>query len=110
VDRFASLHSRPGLQAARHDYRSFHYVQRSSGRRRGPAGNALATRENAKIPVVGWELPWGRKNYFDRNRFDTDLKRIAAFYADRGYPDARVTGVEPKLNAKQDSNRCHRHD
>ena len=65
--------------------------------------NALATRENAKIPVVGWELPWGRKNYFDRNRFDTDLKRIAAFYADRGYPDARVTGVEPKLNAKQDS-------
>ena len=65
--------------------------------------SALATRENAKVPVVGWELPWGRKNYFDRGRFDTDLKRIAAFYADRGYPDARVTGVEPKLNAKQDS-------
>jgi outer membrane protein assembly complex protein YaeT len=64
---------------------------------------ALATRENAKIPLVGWELPWGRKNYFDRARFDTDLKRITAFYADRGYPDARVTGVEPKLNAKQDS-------
>ena len=24
--------------------------------------SALATRENAKIPLVGWELPWGRKN------------------------------------------------
>ena len=40
---------------------------------------------------------------FDRARFDADLKRIQAFYADRGYPDARVTGFDAKLNAKQDS-------
>jgi outer membrane protein assembly complex protein YaeT len=58
--------------------------------------NALATRESSK-------LPWGKKNYFDRSRFDADLKRIQAFYADRGFPDARVTGFDVKLNDKQDA-------
>lgn len=58
--------------------------------------NALATRQSSKIP-------WGKKRYFDRTRFDADLKRIQAFYADRGYPDARVTGFDVKLNDKQDS-------
>jgi outer membrane protein assembly complex protein YaeT len=64
---------------------------------------ALATRENAKVPIVGWELPWGRKNYFDRARFETDIKRIEAFYADRGFPDARVTGVDVRPNDEQDA-------
>ena len=45
----------------------------------------------------------GKKAYFDRARFDADLKRIQAFYADRGYPDARVTGFDVKLNDKQDA-------
>src|ERR1017187_2221483 len=58
--------------------------------------NALATHESSI-------LPWGKKNNFDRSRFDADLKRIQAFYADRGYSDARVTGFDVKLNAKQDS-------
>ena len=58
--------------------------------------DALATRQSAK-------LPWGRKASFDRARFDADLKRIQAFYADRGYPDARVTGFDVKLNDKQDA-------
>jgi outer membrane protein assembly complex protein YaeT len=57
---------------------------------------ALATRESSK-------LPWGKKNYFDRSRFDADLKRVGAFYADRGFPDARVTGFDVKLNDKQDA-------
>jgi outer membrane protein assembly complex protein YaeT len=57
--------------------------------------DALATHESSI-------LPWGKKNYFDRSRFDADLKRIQAFYADHGYPDARVTGFDVKLNAKQD--------
>ena len=57
---------------------------------------ALATRTTSK-------LPWGKKAYFDRSRFDTDLKRLQAFYADRGYPDARVTGFDVKLNDKQDA-------
>ena len=62
------------------------------GRIRG----ALATRQSSR-------LPWGRKYYFDRGRFDADLKRIEAFYADRGYPDARVTGFDVKLNDEQDA-------
>ena len=62
---------------------------------------ALATRENTKVPLVGWELPWARKRYFDRSRFDADRQRIQAFYADRGYPDARVAAFDVKLNAKQ---------
>ncbi len=57
---------------------------------------ALATRTSSK-------LPWGKKAYFDRSRFDTDLKRLQAFYQDRGYPDARVTGFDVKLNDKQDA-------
>ena len=56
---------------------------------------ALATRQSSR-------LPWGRKYYFDRGRFDADLKRIEAFYADRGYPDARVTGFDVQLNDAQD--------
>src|SRR3984893_4493216 len=58
--------------------------------------NALATRQSAR-------LPWGKKGYFDRSRFDADLKRLQVFYADRGYPDARVTGFDVKLNKKQDA-------
>jgi outer membrane protein assembly complex protein YaeT len=58
--------------------------------------SALATHQSS------W-IPWGKKAYFDRSRFDADLKRIQAFYADRGYPDARVTGFDVKLNDKQDA-------
>ncbi|MEQ1728867.1 MAG: BamA/TamA family outer membrane protein [Vicinamibacterales bacterium] len=65
--------------------------------------SALATRENANVPVVGWQLPWSKKNYFDRGRFDADLRRIQAFYADRGFPDARVTDFDVTLNRAQDA-------
>jgi hypothetical protein len=58
--------------------------------------DALATHQSSKIP-------WGRKYFFDRSRFDADLKRIQAFYADRGYPDARVSGFDVTLNDKQDA-------
>ncbi len=58
--------------------------------------DALATKQSSL-------LLWGRKRYFDRSRFDADLTRIQAFYADRGYPDARVTGFDVKLNDKQDA-------
>jgi outer membrane protein insertion porin family/translocation and assembly module TamA len=57
---------------------------------------ALATRVSSK-------LPWGRSALFDRSRFDADLKRIVAFCADRGFPDARVTAFDVKLNDKQDA-------
>ena len=58
--------------------------------------DALATKSSS------W-IPFSKKKYFDRSRFDADLKRIQAFYADRGYPDARVTGFDVKLNDKQDA-------
>jgi outer membrane protein assembly complex protein YaeT len=64
--------------------------------------SVLATRENTEVPVVGWQLPWAQKSAFDHAQFDADLKRIEAFYADRGYPGARVTSVEVALNKKQD--------
>jgi outer membrane protein assembly complex protein YaeT len=62
----------------------------------GRLKDALATRQSSKIP-------WGKKYFFDRSRFDADLKRLQAFYADRGFPDARVTGFDVKLNEKQDA-------
>ncbi len=65
--------------------------------------SVLATRQGSK-------LPWGRKRTFTRARFDADLKRIQAFYADRGYPDARVTGFDVKLNDKQDAVDASRDD
>ena len=65
---------------------------------------ALATREDPKLPLLNVRLPWTkRRNFFDRNRFDADLKRVEAFYADRGYPDARVTSFDVKLNEKADA-------
>jgi outer membrane protein assembly factor BamA len=62
----------------------------------GRLRDALATKSSS------W-IPFSKKKYFDRSRFDADLKRIQAFYADRGYPDARVTGFDVKLNDKQDA-------
>jgi len=58
--------------------------------------DALATKQSSKIP-------WGRKTYFNRSRFDADLKRIQAFYQDRGFPDAHVANFDVKLNDKQDA-------
>jgi outer membrane protein assembly complex protein YaeT len=49
----------------------------------------------------GSRLPWGRKRYFDRRAFEADLQRIVAFYEDRGFPDAKVLSVDPRLNADQ---------
>ena len=47
-------------------------------------------------------IPWSRKRYFDRRAFEADLKRIEAFYRDRGFPDARVRSFDVKLNDAQD--------
>jgi outer membrane protein insertion porin family len=57
---------------------------------------ALATQTSSK-------LPWGKKRYFDRSRFDADQTRIRVFYADHGYPDARITSFDVKLNKNQDA-------
>ena len=58
----------------------------------GALKNVVATRAGG-----GW-LPWSRKRYFTRNVFDADLERLKMFYADRGYPSLRVTGVAIEFN------------
>ena len=62
----------------------------------GQLKSVLATSASSKIP-------WGDKHYFSRSQFEADLKRIVAFYKDRGYPDARVTSFDAKLNDAQTS-------
>ena len=52
---------------------------------------------------AGSRLPWGEKRYFSREQFEADLKRIEAFYQDRGYPDARVASFDVDLSEDQDS-------
>ncbi|MDQ3487107.1 MAG: BamA/TamA family outer membrane protein [Acidobacteriota bacterium] len=54
----------------------------------------LATQASSK-------LPWGTKQYFSRDQFEADLKRIVAFYTDRGFPNARVTSFNAQLNQEQ---------
>lgn len=48
-------------------------------------------------------LPWGDRYEYNRVRLDADLKRIEAFYADRGYPDARVTGLDVRSTTARDA-------
>jgi outer membrane protein insertion porin family/translocation and assembly module TamA len=48
-------------------------------------------------------LPWGAKHYFSREDFEADLKRIVAFYNDRGYPDAKVASYDVQLSKDQSS-------
>ena len=64
--------------------------------------SVLATAESSK-------LPWGTKRYFSREQFEADLKRIEAFYADRGYPQARVKSFDVNLNEDQTSVRITLH-
>jgi outer membrane protein insertion porin family len=62
---------------------------------KGALAGVLQTRRGSR-------LPWGRKRFFDRSAFEADLKRIEAFYRDRGFPDARVTSFDVTLNDAQD--------
>jgi outer membrane protein insertion porin family/translocation and assembly module TamA len=79
----------------------------------GPAVKSLTFKGNsvfndARLKAVlatkssGW-LPWSAKHYFDRAEFENDLKRLQAFYSDRGYPHARVSKVDVNLNEKKDA-------
>lgn len=62
----------------------------------GQLRSALATAQSS------W-LPWGTKHYFSRDQFEADLKRIPAFYRDRGYPAAKVTSYDVELSKDQES-------
>ena len=62
----------------------------------GQLKDVLATVQRSK-------LPWGDKHFFTREAFEADLKRIVAFYRDRGFPDAKVRSFDVKLNDRQDA-------
>ena len=69
-------------------------------------GNSAVTAAQLKsvlATAASSKLPWGTKRYFSREQFEADLKRIVAFYTDRGYPDARITSFDAKLNDRQDA-------
>jgi outer membrane protein assembly complex protein YaeT len=55
---------------------------------------ALATKVSSR-----W--PWGEKYDFNEEEFKADLKRIVAFYADHGYPHARVISTAVRFNDKK---------
>jgi outer membrane protein assembly complex protein YaeT len=58
--------------------------------------SVIATAASDKL--LGVDVPWGAKRYFSREQFEADLKRIVAFYQDRGYPDARVASFDARLS------------
>jgi outer membrane protein assembly complex protein YaeT len=58
--------------------------------------SVLATAASSK-------LPWGENRYFTREQFEADVKRIEAFYRDRGFPDARVASFDVDLSPDQSS-------
>jgi outer membrane protein assembly complex protein YaeT len=62
----------------------------------GQLASVLATSASSRFP-------WGTKRYFNREQFDADLKRIVAFYKDRGYPEAKVKSFDVKMNGAQDA-------
>jgi outer membrane protein assembly complex protein YaeT len=62
----------------------------------GQLRSVLATGASSRIP-------WGTKRYFNRQQFEADLKRIVAFYRDRGFPDARIVDFDVELSENQES-------
>ena len=70
------------------------------------SGNKAVTTDQLKSVLATTEsawLPWGAKEYFTREEFEADLKRIVAYYRDRGYPDARVRSFDARLSGDQKS-------
>src|SRR2546423_978840 len=53
-------------------------------------------RDKLATQPTGW-WPFASKRWFDPAALDLDLKRIPAFYADRGYFDARVVSHQTNL-------------
>jgi outer membrane protein insertion porin family len=64
-------------------------------------GNQSFTKKQLEAVIVteatGW-LPWARKRYFNRGEFEADLKRLQAFYADRGFPSAHISALGIEFN------------
>jgi outer membrane protein assembly complex protein YaeT len=48
-------------------------------------------------------MPWAARQYFNQADFETDLDRLRTYYEDRGYPDARIAGVDLAFNDARDA-------
>ncbi len=69
-------------------------------------GNQAVTSAQLKsvlATAASSKLPWGTRRYFSREQFEADLKRLVAFYTDRGYPEARITSFDAQLSSDQTS-------
>jgi outer membrane protein assembly complex protein YaeT len=63
--------------------------------------------EEAQLRAVlqtkaGSWIPFSKKPPFDTDEFQRDLQRLRNFYAERGYPDARVTDVDVLFDDKKE--------
>ena len=70
------------------------------------SGNRAVTTSQLRQIVstqVSSKIPWGDKQYFTRAEFEADLKRIVAFYQDRGFPAAKVSSFDAQLSDDQKS-------
>jgi outer membrane protein assembly complex protein YaeT len=58
----------------------------------------------ATQPSDRFRLLWfGTRRFFNRPQFEADLRRIVAFYADRGFSGAEVSSYDVRLNERQDA-------
>ncbi len=63
--------------------------------------------EEAQLRAVlqtkaGSWIPFSKKPAFDTDEFQRDLQRLRNFYAERGYPEARVTEVDVAFDDKKE--------
>ncbi len=77
-------------------------VQVSSLTFEGNSGIDDATLKSVVATQANGMLPFSKHHYFDRAEFDRDVQRIEAYYADHGYPDAKVVGTDAELNQAKD--------
>ena len=65
-----------------------------------------AVREPALRAVLttkaGSWIPFSKKPAFNTDEFQQDLQRLRSFYAERGYPDARVTDIDVAYDRKKE--------
>jgi outer membrane protein assembly factor BamA len=56
-----------------------------------------------QVIVTAASSPWplGPRHLFEPAQFEADLKRIVAFYRDRGFPEARIVSADVTLNRDQ---------
>jgi len=68
---------------------------------RGARGVSAKQIKSVLATKASGRWPWSKAQYFDRDAFERDLQRIRAYYVDRGYPDAKVAGIETNLSRDQ---------